>query len=148
MGIQASTPVGQIRIAKANKHQEYKWSLHVDVDGTGILAAIGTPPPTIVGTRIHANTILAAVWKRHGERGIKPRTPSNALFCEFPRAVREKGQEKKTPFRSRPKTEIRFALGSGGVSDSNRKPDCSADQLIVAPVLKKLPLKFCELFSI
>src|SRR5260370_16570699 len=60
----------------------------------------------------------------------------------------DSGYVKKTPFRSRPNTETRFALGSGGVSDSNRKPDCSADQEIVAPVLKKLPLKFCELFSI
>src|SRR5260370_23887541 len=59
-----------------------------------------------------------------------------------------KNQEKKTPLRSRPSTEIKFALGSGGMSDSNRKPACSADQLIVAPVLKKLPLNIWVLFSI
>ena len=85
---------------------------------------------------------------KDGERGMKPRTPAQGPFCVFPRAVPKKHQEKKAPFRSRPNTETKFALGSGGMSDSNRKPSCSADQLIVAPVLKKLPLKFCELFSI
>src|SRR5260370_27403400 len=59
-----------------------------------------------------------------------------------------KHQEKKTPFRSRPSTEIKFALGSGGMSDSNRKPGCSADQLTVAAVLRKLPLNLWVLFSI
>src|SRR5215467_3309254 len=83
-----------------------------------------------------------------GERGAKHGTPSIGRFCVFPCAVCKAGQEKKTPFRSRPNTEIKFAFGSGGASDSNRKPGCSADQRIVAPVLKKLPLKFCELFSI
>ena len=57
-------------------------------------------------------------------------------------------QEKKTPFCSRPTTETRFALESGGESDWNLNPGCSADQVIVAPVLKKVPLKCCELFSI
>jgi len=57
-------------------------------------------------------------------------------------------QEKKIPFCSCPTTETRFAWGSGGMSDSNRKPVCSADQLIVAPVLKNEPLKCCDVFSI
>src|SRR6266550_64629 len=48
-------PVGQIRIAKASKHQKYTRRLHVDADGTGILATIGTLPPAIVGARIYAN---------------------------------------------------------------------------------------------
>ena len=39
-------------------------------------------------------------------------------------------QLKKTPFSSRPSTEIKFAAGSGGVSDWNWKPGCSADQTI------------------
>jgi hypothetical protein len=38
---------------------------------------------------------------------------------------------KNTPFFSRPSTETRFREGSGA-SDSNRKPGCSADHLIVA----------------
>lgn len=47
---------------------------------------------------------------------------------------------KKAPFCSRPSTEIKFLLGSG-ISDSKRNPGCSADHLIVAPVLKNEPLK-------
>ena len=39
-------------------------------------------------------------------------------------------QLKKTSFFSRPSTEIKFAAGSGGVSDWNWKPGCSADQTI------------------
>ena len=45
----------------------------------------------------------------------------------------DSAQPKKTPFRSRPSTETKFAFGSGGTSDWNWKPGCSADQLIVAP---------------
>src|SRR5229473_2647280 len=67
--------------------------------------------------------------------------------CSFALCAR-KHQEKKTPLRSRPSTEIKFAFRSGGMSDSNRKPACSADQLIVASVLKKLPLNIWALFSI
>src|ERR1041384_7668917 len=57
-------------------------------------------------------------------------------------------QEKKTPFCSRPTTEIRFAVGSGGMSDSKWKPFCSEDQAMVASVLKNVPLKCCAAFSI
>lgn len=49
---------------------------------------------------------------------------------------------KNAPFCSRPSTEIRFRPGSG-ISDSNWKPGCSADHLIVAPVLRNEPLKLC-----
>ena len=54
------------------------------------------------------------------------------------------GYAKNMPFCSRPSTEIRLRAGSG-VSDSNRKPGCSTDHLIVAPVLKNGPLKVCVL---
>ena len=53
-------------------------------------------------------------------------------------------QLKKTPFFSRPSTEIKFAAGSGGVSDWNGKPGCSADQTIVVLVLKKVLLNCCD----
>src|ERR1700675_2844426 len=72
--------------------------------------------------------------------GFPSRRP--LLFCIPLRAACETAkahQEKKTPLFSRPGTETRFALGSGGVSDWNRKPGCSADQLIVAPVLRNVP---------
>lgn len=52
---------------------------------------------------------------------------------------------KKTPFCSRPSTEIRFREGFGA-SDSKRKPSCSADHLTVAPVLRNEPIKRCESF--
>jgi hypothetical protein len=57
-------------------------------------------------------------------------------------------QLKKTPFSSCPSTETRFAFGLGGVSDWKWKPGCCADQVIVAPVLRNIPLNCCEVFSI
>src|SRR5216683_1457277 len=50
-----NTPTGQIRTATVSKHRKYTGSLDVDVNGRGILAAIGTPPPTIVDHRIYSN---------------------------------------------------------------------------------------------
>jgi hypothetical protein len=55
---------------------------------------------------------------------------------------------KKTPFFSRPRTETRFACGLGGVSDRKWKPGWWANQLIVAPVLRNVPLNCCEAFLI
>jgi hypothetical protein len=59
----------------------------------------------------------------------------------------ESAYVKKTPFCSRPNTETKFRPGSG-VSVSNRKPGCSTDHLIVAPVLRNEPLKLCALLRI
>src|SRR5713226_3867101 len=84
-----SAPVGQVKTAKANKHQEYKGNLHVDVDGAGILAVIGTLPPAIVGTRIHANPVLAAVRESQGEQD---RRSSLAVKSIFPSPSLRRGQ--------------------------------------------------------
>lgn len=67
------------------------------------------------------------------------------LYANFERLCRNgSDHEKKTPFCSRPSTEIRFVAGLGA-SDWKRKPACSADQLIVAAVLRNVPLNPCEL---
>ena len=55
---------------------------------------------------------------------------------------------KKNPFFSCTNTETRFACGLGGVSDWKWKPGWSADHVIVAPVLRNVPLNCCEVFLI
>src|ERR1700741_1615184 len=52
-------------------------------------------------------------------------------------------QVKKTPFCSRPRTVIRLAAGSAGLSESKWKPAWSAVHVIVAPVLRNEPSNPC-----
>jgi anti-anti-sigma factor len=54
-------PTGQIRTAMASKHRKYTECLDSDMDGRGILAAIGTVPPSYLGpSNLCESPILAA----------------------------------------------------------------------------------------
>src|SRR6266446_1246461 len=76
-----STPSGQIRTARVSKHRKYMGRLDVNVDGRGILAAIGILPPAILDHRIYANHLFSPrVGSRHGEPGIGPRSPWNVIY--------------------------------------------------------------------
>src|ERR1700674_2439524 len=53
------TPTGQIRTGTISKDRNNKGSLDVDVEGRGMLAAIGILPPVIVEPRIHSNHLFS-----------------------------------------------------------------------------------------
>lgn len=79
-------------------------------------------------------TLLSPEWLQPEVRPHPLQLHRNVQGADgFGQRLYESAQPKKTPFRSRPSTETRFAFGSGGTSDWNWKPGCSADQLIVAP---------------
>src|SRR6266481_6288431 len=97
-----STPSGQIRTARVSKHRKYMGSLDADVDGRGILAAIGILPPAIVDHRICANHLFSLPIKstrRAGYRVPLAVTPIDSLSPAY---------LKKTPFLSRPRSEKMF----------------------------------------